>query len=60
VREYMALGDNVSAMEQMDTPEQKKLLCDLIDAVDGPIRNDWSGDLMSKEEAKKYIMEYIS
>jgi hypothetical protein len=60
MKEYIALGASMSAMAQRDTPEQKKLLCDLIDAVDGPIHNDWSGYTMSKEEAKIYVMEYIS
>lgn len=49
---------SASAMSQHDTPEQKQALCDLIDAVDGPIQNDWSGEMMSKDEAKQYVMEY--
>lgn len=45
-------------MTQHDTEEQKLALCDLIDTIDGEITNDWSGDVMSKDEAKKYVMEY--
>ena len=55
---YHELGAAASAMAQHDTPEQKQLICDLIDSVDGEIQNDWSGDIMSKDEAKKYVMEY--
>jgi hypothetical protein len=46
------------AMTQHDTAEQKQALCDLIDAIDGKIQNDWSGEFMTAEEAKKYVMEY--
>ncbi len=55
---YADMGMSMSAMAQHDTPEQKQALCDLIDAIDGPITNDWSGEEMSKEAAKKYVMEY--
>lgn len=46
-----------SAMEWLDD-KQKSLLCDLIDKVDGTITNDWSGEQMSKDEAKAYVREY--
>lgn len=49
---------SLSAMTQRDTDQQKSCLCDLIDAINGEIRNDWSGETMTKEEAKKYVMEY--
>lgn len=45
-------------MAQRDTPEQKQLICDLIDLCDGEIWNDWDGVVMSKEDAKKYVMTY--
>lgn len=51
-------GHSLSAMCQHDTPEQKQAICDAIDALDGEIYNDWSGKTMTKEEAKKYVMEY--
>jgi hypothetical protein len=50
--------DSVSAMQARDTPEQKELLCEVIDAVDGKITNDWTGERMTKDEAKKYVREY--
>lgn len=50
----LALG----AMQQRDTPDQKDALCDLIDAINGPVENDWTGEQMTKDEAKKYVREY--
>lgn len=59
LRAYSEAGDvAMGAMQQHDTPDQKQALCDLIDAIGGPITNDWSGDVMSKDDAKKYIIEY--
>jgi hypothetical protein len=55
---YAEAGVSMSATAQQDTPEQKQALCDIIDAIDGPIINDWSGEEMTKDEAKKYILEY--
>lgn len=56
---YLDAGpQSLSAMAQHDTPEQKAALCDLIDAIDGEIINDWSGETLTKEAAKKYVMEY--
>lgn len=57
-RKYAAHGMSAGAMTQRDTAEQKQALCDLIDAVDGEITNDWSGETLTKDEAKKYVMEY--
>ena len=48
----------MSAALQDDTAEQKTALCALIDAVDGLIYNDWTGENMTKDAAKKYVMEY--
>jgi hypothetical protein len=49
---------SASAMLQHDTPEQVDLLCKLIDAIDGTIINDWSGEKMTAEQAKEYVREY--
>jgi hypothetical protein len=59
-KRYAAGGMTLSAMSQRDTPEQKQALCDLIDAINGPITNDWSGETMTKDEAKRYVREYRS
>ena len=55
---YFDGGVSASAMLQEDTAEQIEALCDLIDAIDGPIINEWSGDRMTKEAAKAYVREY--
>jgi hypothetical protein len=52
------MGVSYSCMAQKDTPEQKQLICELIDAFDGEIQNDWSGEMMTKDEAKDYVMTY--
>lgn len=50
---------SMSAMAQRDTDSQKLAICELIDAIDGPITNDWSGEVYaSKAAAKAYVMEY--
>lgn len=57
-RRYDEDGSSWSAMAQRDTANQKQAICDIIDALNGPITNDWTGEEMSKEEAKRYVMEY--
>jgi hypothetical protein len=58
IKKYNALGSSFSAMMQKDTLEQKKLICQMIDTVPGEIYLDWDDKHVSKEEAKKYVMEY--
>lgn len=59
LRKYGEIGEHAAgAMQQRDTSEQKQALCDLIDAVDGTIENDWTGDTMTKAEAKEYVLTY--
>jgi hypothetical protein len=58
MKRYVSEGSSMSAMDQNDTPAQKQAICDLIDAIDGPIYNDWTGKEMPKDEAKGYIMNY--
>ena len=58
LQRYADLGMSLGAMQQKDTPEQKEILCELIDAIDGEIWNDWDGKTMTKDEAKTYVMEY--
>jgi hypothetical protein len=57
-QKYADFGMSMGAMQQHDSSEQKQALCDLIDAIDGDITNDWSGEAMTKDEAKKYVTEY--
>jgi hypothetical protein len=58
MKRYIDLGMSMGAMTQHDTPEQKNIICELIDTIDGEITNDWSGEKMTKEAAKKYVVEY--
>lgn len=59
-KRYAEAGEqSVGAMTQRDTPEQKRALCDLIDALDADtVHLDWDGKDVSKDEAKRYVMEY--
>ena len=59
LQKFADLGMSVSAMMQEMTPEHKAALCGVIDCVD-VIENDWTGEKMSRDEAKKYVMEYRS
>lgn len=58
MRRYAEIGMSFGAMQQRDTPEQKQLICDLIDSLNGEIVNDWSGEKLSKAAAKDYVMNY--
>lgn len=54
-------GMSCSAMAQENTQTHKEALCDVIDAVcdaGGTIYNDWDGEYMDRDEAKKYVQEY--
>lgn len=59
LKQYNKLGVSLGAMQQRDTPKQKELICKMIDAVNGPVSNDWTGKTYRKRElAKKYVMDY--
>ena len=58
LQKYFALGSSGATMTQHDTPEQKELICQMIDECDGGIQSDWTGEFFTKEEAKEYIKEY--
>ena len=50
---------SAGALSQHDTPDQKAALCALIDALNcETVGNDWTGEQMTKDEAKRYVMEY--
>lgn len=52
-------GVSISAMTENVTDKKKEIICELIDTMqDGRIMNDWSGEAYTKDQAKKYIMEY--
>lgn len=59
MEEYDKIGSCMSATLQKDTPRQKEIICELIDK--GKFKKvylDWEGKNVSKEEAKKYVMNY--
>ena len=59
LRAYAALGSSMSAMAQHDTPEQKELICQMIDECNAEtIYLDWDDIDVSKDDAKKYVREY--
>lgn len=59
LRRYTAIGASAGAMTQHDTPEQKQLICDMIDAGDfDTVYLDWDGEHVSKDRAKEYVMNY--
>lgn len=59
LNEYHEIGSEISAIEQHDTPRQKEIICELVDECDGDtIYLEWNGKDVSKEDAKKYVMEY--
>lgn len=58
VKRFFADGMCMSAAADKPDEDRRKILCELIDQLDGEIQNDWSGEIMSKDEAKKYVMEY--
>lgn len=58
-KKYFALGSSASTIAQHDTPEQKELLLQIIDAVDcKQIFLDWDGEYVSKKKAKEYVISY--
>ena len=58
LKRYYELGSSASAMCQHDTPEQKELICQMIDECNAEtIYLDWDGVHVSKDEAKKYVRE---
>jgi len=58
LKKYNEIGSSFSAATQRDTSEQKRLICDMIDTIPGDIYLDWDDKDVTKEEAKKYVMEY--
>lgn len=59
LRRYFDLGTVDSAIMQHDTPAQKALICELIDVCTAEtVYLDWEGRHVSKDEAKRYVMEY--
>lgn len=60
MKRFFAGGICMSAAADHPDAGRKAILVELIDQLDGEIHNDWSGEKMSKDEAKKYVLEYGS
>lgn len=57
--EWASHGYSISAMAHHETPEQKEIICKLIDIGDfDTVYLDWDGKGVSKQEAKDYVMNY--
>jgi hypothetical protein len=60
IERYFDAGpSSMSAMLQKDSEKQKEAICEIIDLIDtDQIYLDWDGIYVSKQDAKKYVMEY--
>ena len=59
IRRYEEIGSSFAAMMQDDTPEQKRLICKMIDVCNAKkIYLEWDGVYVSKAKAKRYVMQY--
>ncbi len=60
LRKWHELGSSASAIAQHDTPEQKELICQIIDKCTAEtIYLEWDGVDASKDDAKKYVKRKI-
>lgn len=59
LQKWVDLGYSASAAMHGDTPEQKQIICDLIDAGNfKTVHLDWDDKEVTKDEAKAYVMGY--
>lgn len=58
IRRHTELEQTKSPRDQHDTPEQREILCKLIDLAPCPIYLHWQGIYVSKEYAKEYVLGY--
>jgi len=56
LKQYFNIGVSSSAAMQKDTPDQKEILCSLIDECNAEqVHLDWDDKFVSKDEAKEYV-----
>ena len=61
MKEYEDIGSSMSAIMQRDTVRQKEIICELIEKGDfETVFLDWDGKSVTKDEAKRYVLEYNS
>jgi hypothetical protein len=58
MQRYFADGVPWSCATDKPDDARKAILCELIDQFDGEIQSDWSGEIMTKDEAKRYVQDY--
>ena len=59
LKRYFDLGTSAGAMTANDTPEQKDLICQMIDECNAPtIFLEWDEKHVSKDDAKRYVLDY--
>ena len=59
LNKYHKLVSSASAMAQHDTDEQKQLICQMIDECGAEtIYFDWDDKEVTKDEAKRYVLEF--
>jgi hypothetical protein len=58
MQRYFADGIPWSCATDKPDDARKAILCELIDQFEGKIQSDWSGEIMTKEEAKQYVKTY--
>jgi hypothetical protein len=57
IQKWADFGVSMSAATHNDSPEQKQALLEAIDLMD-EIWLDWEGKKVSREEAKKYVLNF--
>ena len=59
LQKWGEIGYSMSAAMHKDTPEQKQIICELIDIGDfDTVYLDWDDKEVSKDEAKEYVLNY--
>lgn len=56
LEEFLKIGVPSSLITHHPTDRQKELLCVVIDECNGTIQEDWDGKMLTKDQAKAYIM----
>jgi hypothetical protein len=55
-QKYIDLAKAIKWEDWDGSDAQKQCLCEIIDAVNCDITNDWNGSVISKADAKRYVM----
>lgn len=58
LKRYFADGVPLGCASDRPNDDRRKILCELIDQLDGEIWSDWDNKQLSKDEAKEYVTNY--